>query len=396
MDFTADPADDDFRHEVRAFIAAHLPGEIATRTRLDFRPNRADVQAWNAILHRKGWSAPAWPVEHGGTGWSPLRQLIFQEECADADAPMLSPFGLKLVGPVLYTFGSEEMRRRYLPGILSGDTFWCQGFSEAESGSDLASLRTRARRDRKRFIVSGRKIWTSHAHYSDMMFCLARTDPSAKPQAGISCFLIDMKTPGISVRPIITIDRSHDINEVVLDEVEVPAENLVGEINKGWDYAKFLLTRERSFSAHIPRNARALRRIKEIAAREHVNGRTLAEDDAFACKIAAVEIELGALKFCVLRAFEDGRDAANVAAILKLRGSELEQRLTALAVEALGPRALRHWPDPSRSDDIPNIALDPEDEPGAIGTHLFLRAATIYSGTNEIQRNLIARHVLGS
>jgi alkylation response protein AidB-like acyl-CoA dehydrogenase len=229
-----------------------------------------------------------------------------------------------------------------------------------------------------------------------MMFCLARTDPSAKPQAGISCLLIDMKTPGISVRPIITIDRSHDINEVVLEEVEVPAGNLVGEINKGWDYAKFLLTHERTFSAQLPRNARALRRIKEIAARERDNGKALAEDDAFACKIAAAEIELGALKVCVLRAFENGADAANVAAILKLRGSELEQRLTALAVEALGPHALRHWPDPSRSEDIPNIALDPEDEPGAMGTHLFLRAATIYSGTNEIQRNLIARHLLGS
>lgn len=396
MDFTADPADDDFRQEVRDFVASHLPGEIAARTRLDFRPNRADVQSWNAILNRKGWSAPAWPVEHGGPGWSPLRQLIFQEECADADAPMLSPFGLKLVGPVLYTFGSEELRRRFLPGILSGDTFWCQGFSEPESGSDLASLRTRATRDGDRFIVNGRKIWTSHAHYSDMMFCLARTDASAKPQAGISCFLIDMKTPGISVRPVITIDRSHDINEVVLDEVEVPAENLVGEINKGWDYAKFLLTHERAFSAQLPRSKRALRRIKEIVARERVNGKMLADDDALACKIAAAEIELGALKFCVLRAFEDGSDAGNVAAILKLRGSELEQRLTALAVEALGPRALRHWPDPSRSDDIPNIALDPDDEPGAMGTHLFLRAATIYSGTNEIQRNLIARHVLGS
>lgn len=392
MDFAADPADARFREEVRAFIRGHLSAEIAARTRLDFRPDRAEVEVWHAILHRKGWSAPSWPKEYGGTGWSPRQQLIFQDECADADAPPLSPFGLKLVGPVIYTFGSDTQKKTFLPGILSGETFWCQGFSEPEAGSDLASLRTRAVRKGDKWIISGRKLWTSHAHYSDMMFCIARTDATAKPQAGLSFFLIDMRSPGIAVRPIITIDRSHDVNEVTLDDVEVPALQLVGEENKGWDYAKFLLTHERSFSAHIPKNRRALRRLKEVAARERIDGHLLAQDDAFARKLAAAEIELKALEFCVLRSFDD--PSPNIAAILKLRGSEIEQRLSSLTVEALGVRALRHFADPSFSDELPNMPFEDEYEPGAVGTHLFLRAASIYSGTNEIQRNLIARHVL--
>jgi alkylation response protein AidB-like acyl-CoA dehydrogenase len=395
MDFSADPADTHFREEIRAFIRAHLPRDIAARTRLNFRPDRADVQAWNAILHRKGWSAPAWPREHGGTGWPARHQLIFLEECADADAPPLSPFGLMLVGPVIYSFGSESQKRTFLPGILSGETFWCQGFSEPEAGSDLASLHTRAMRKGDKWIVTGRKLWTSHAHYSDMMVCLARTDPEAKPQAGLSLFLIDMRTPGISSRPVITIDRSHDVNEVTLDQVEVPAENLVGAANKGWDYAKFLLTHERTFSAHIPRSRRALRWLKDIAAHQRANGRTLAQDEPFARKLAAAEIELKALEFCVLRTLASEGPSPDVAAILKLRGSEIEQRLSSLVVEALGVRALRHFADPSYNGDLPNMPYEEADEPGAMGTHLFLRAATIYSGTNEIQRNLIARHVLG-
>jgi len=258
MNFDPDPNERAFRDEVRHFIAEALPKDIAARTRLDFRPRREDMQAWNAVLYRKGWSAPAWPKEYGGTGWSLGQRQIFAEECADADAPAISVFGLQLVGPTLYKFGSKAQKERHLPGIMSGDVFWCQGFSEPEAGSDLASLRTRAVRDGDEWIVTGRKIWTTHAHFSDMMFCLARTDPDQKPQQGLSFFLIDMKAPGVSTRPIITLDRAHEVNEVALDAVRAPADSLGGEVNCGWAYAKFLLRCERTFSAHIPKSRRAL------------------------------------------------------------------------------------------------------------------------------------------
>lgn len=395
MDFIPDPAEQSFRDEVRSFIAGALPPEIAARTRLDFRPRREDMQEWNAVLYRKGWSAPGWPKEYGGTGWSPVQRHIFAEECAAADAPALSVFGLQLAGPTIYTFGSAQQKRRHLPGILSGDVFWCQGFSEPEAGSDLASLRTQAVHDGDEWVITGRKIWTTHAHFADMIFCLARTDPEGKPQRGLSFFLIDMKTPGISMRPIITIDRSHEVNEVVLDNVRVPSDGLIGEVNRGWDYAKFLLTCERTFSAHVPKSRRALRRLKEIAARERQGGVPLADDPVFRGKIAEAEVELQALEFAVYRTLSDAAGTSAVGTILKMRGSELEQRLTGLIIEALGPRALRYWPDPSWDASLSNVLLHPEDEPGAMGTHLFLRAATIYSGSNEIQRNIIAKRVLG-
>ncbi len=395
MNFDPDPNEQSFRQEVRQFIAEALPQEIAARTRLDFRPCREDMQAWNAVLCRKGWSAPAWPKEYGGTGWSPAQRHIFAEECADADAPPLSVFGLQLVGPTLYTFGSGAQKRRHLPGILSGDVFWCQGFSEPDAGSDLASLRTRATREGDDWVITGRKIWTTHAHFADMMFCLARTDPDRRPQEGLSFFLIDMRAAGVSTRPIITLDRAHEVNEVVLDAVRAPADSLVGDVNQGWTYGKFLLTCERTFSAHVPKSRRALRRLKEIAAREQRNGGPLRDDPIFRRKIAEAEIELKALEFAVYRTLADQSQTSAVGSILKMRGSELEQRLTGLIVEALGLRALRHRPDPSWQSSLENAVLDPSDEPGAMGTHLFLRAATIYSGSNEIQRNIIAKRVLG-
>lgn len=217
MDFSRDPHEEAFRQEVRSFIAESLPPELTARTRLDFRPRREDMQAWNAIPYRKGWSAPSWPKEYGGAGWSPVERHIFAEECAAADAPPLSVFGLGLAGPTIYTYGSDAQKRKRLPGILSGEVFWCQGFSEPDAGSDLASLRTRAVRDADDWIITGRKIWTTHAHFADMMFCLARTDPDAKPQRGLSFFLLDMKAPGVSLRPIITLDRAHEVNEMTLD-----------------------------------------------------------------------------------------------------------------------------------------------------------------------------------
>jgi alkylation response protein AidB-like acyl-CoA dehydrogenase len=394
MDFSRDPHEEAFRQEVRRFIRESLPVDLAQRTRLDFRPRREDMQAWNAILYRKGWSAPSWPREFGGAGWSPVERHIFADECAAADAPPLSVFGLLLAGPTIYTFGSDAQKRRHLPGILSGDVFWCQGFSEPDAGSDLASLRTRAVRDGDDWVITGRKIWTTHAHFADGMFCLARTDPDAKPQRGLSFFLFDMKAPGVSLRPIITLDRAHEVNEVTLDGVRVPNDALVGEANRGWDYAKFLLTHERTFSANVPKSRRALRRLKAIAARERKEGKPLADDPSLRRRIAEVEIELEALEFAVYQALSDKTGTSAVSAILKMRGSELEQKLTSLTIESLGTRALRHWPDPSAEDALANTIFDPEDEPGAMGTHLFLRAATIYSGSNEIQRNIIAKKFL--
>ncbi|MGC2788187.1 MAG: acyl-CoA dehydrogenase family protein [Roseiarcus sp.] len=396
MDFSSDPHEEAFRQEVRSFIAESLPPELAARTRLDFRPRREDMQAWNAILYRKGWSAPSWPKEYWGTGWSPVERHIFADECAAADAPPLSVFGLQLAGPTIYTYGSDAQKRRHLPGILSGEVFWCQGFSEPDAGSDLASLRTRAARDGDDWIVTGRKIWTTHAHFADMMFCLARTDPDVKPQRGLSFFLLDMKAPGVSLRPIITLDRGHEVNEVTLDGVRVPGDDLVGEANRGWDYAKFLLTHERTFSAHVPKSRRALKRLKAITARERKDGRPLAADPSLRRRVAEAEIELDALEFAVYRALDDKSGTSAVSAILKLRGSELEQKLTSLIIEALGTRALRHWQDPSAEDALSNVIFDPDDEPGAMGAHLFLRAATIYSGSNEIQRNIIAKQLLDS
>jgi alkylation response protein AidB-like acyl-CoA dehydrogenase len=249
-------------------------------------------------------------------------------------------------------------------------------------------------RDGDDWVITGRKIWTTHAHFADGMFCLARTDPDAKPQRGLSFFLFDMKAPGVSLRPIITLDRAHEVNEVTLDGVRVPNDALVGEANRGWDYAKFLLTHERTFSANVPKSRRALRRLKAIAARERKEGKPLADDPSLRRRIAEVEIELEALEFAVYRALSDKTGTSAVSAILKMRGSELEQKLTSLTIESLGTRALRHWPDPSAEDALANTIFDPEDEPGAMGTHLFLRAATIYSGSNEIQRNIIAKKFL--
>jgi alkylation response protein AidB-like acyl-CoA dehydrogenase len=394
MDFSRDPREEAFRQEVRSFIAESLPADLAARTRLDFRPRREDMQAWNAILFRKGWSAPSWPKEYGGTGWSPVERHIFADECAAADAPPLSVFGLQLAGPTIYTYGSGAQKQRHLPGILTGDVFWCQGFSEPDSGSDLASLRTRAVQEGDDWIITGRKIWTTHAHFADMMFCLARTDADVKPQRGLSFFLLDMKARGVSLRPIITLDRAHEVNEVTLDGVRVSNDDLVGEANRGWDYAKFLLTHERTFSANIPKSRRALKRLKAIAARERKDGRPLADDPSLRRRVAEAEIELEALEFAVYRALSDKTGTSAVSAILKMRGSDLEQKLTSLIIEALGTQALRHWQDPSSEDALSNAIFDPDDEPGAMGTHLFLRAATIYSGSNEIQRNIIAKQLL--
>ena len=393
MDFTLDPADQAFQEEVRTFIRAHLPADIARRGRQGYHPRRDDVQRWTRILNEKGWAAPAWPADYGGTGWSPLRRYLFQVEFHAAGCPVLDQSGFELVGPVLYSFASAAQKARYLPAIRNADAFWCQGFSEPNAGSDLASLKTRAVRDGDHYVVNGQKTWTSEAHKADMMFALVRTDTEARPQAGISFLLIDMKSPGLTVRPIYTINEGHSVNEIFLDDVRVPAENLVGEENKGWSYAKFLLNNERAMSAETAHTRHDLELLKEIAGADR--------EPLFAAKMARLEIDLMALEYAVLRVLhmEAGDPALNsVASVLKIRGAELRQRVADLAVEALGDHGLAVYPDIEGQDNMDVLAPvppAPDLAAGVLSKSMFRRATTIYGGTNEIQRTIIAKSVLG-
>ena len=383
MHLERDPADAAFREEVRAFLRDALPPDMAQRNLRGFHPTKADMQAWTRILHARGWSAPHWPVEHGGTGWSPLRRHLFEEECFAAGAPPTCTAAFSLVAPVLQRFGTPEQQQRHLPAILRGDTFWGQGFSEPNAGSDLASLRTRALRDGEHYVVDGQKTWTTEGHYADWLFCLVRTDTTVAPQRGISFLLVDARSPGITIQPIISIDGAHSLNEVFFDGVRVPVENRVGDEGQGWTCAKFLLENERAFSAEVPRNKRMLARLKALAAAQG-----LAADPVFATRIAEIEVELAALEWLTLRALsEHGSDAAGAwpaGSLLHVLGSELQQKTGALLVEALGERGVIHY-DASDADHAAGITAD----------FLYRRAVTIYGGSNEIQRNLIARHLLG-
>lgn len=395
------PADAAFQAEMRALIADVLPQDIARRGRQGFHATHDDIQRWMRILNEKGLAAVHWPVEYGGADWTPMQRHLFQIELRAAGAPVPDQAALELVGPVLYTFGDEAQKAQYLPAILNGDTAWCQGFSEPNSGSDLASLKTTAVRDGDHYIVNGQKTWTSEAHKADMMFALVRTDAEARPQAGISFLLIDMRSPGVSVRPIYTINEGLSVNEVFLDNVRVPAENLVGEENKGWGYAKFLLTNERTMSAETPHTAADLAMVKAIAAVERGGGRPLIEDPLFAARLARFEIDLMALEAAVMRVLhmEEGDPALNAtASVLKLRGSELRQRIADLAVEALGDLGLAVFPDVEGQDNMDVLAPippAPDYAAGWLSRAMFRRATTIYGGANEIQRTIIAKSVLG-
>jgi len=401
MNFDLDPADAAFQAEMRAFIRQALPADIARRGRQGFHATHDDVQTWMRILNARGLAAVHWPEQYGGADWSPLRRHLFQVELRAAGAPVPDQAALELVGPVLYTFGDEVQKARYLPAILNADTFWCQGFSEPNSGSDLASLKTSAVRDGDHYVVNGQKTWTSEAHKADMMFALVRTDAEARPQAGISFLLIDMKSPGVSVRPIYTINEGLSVNEVFFDDVRVPVENLVGEANRGWGYAKFLLTNERTMSAETPHTAFDLAMVKQIAAVEPRGGRPLIEDPLFSARLARFEIELRALETAVLRVLHmsEGDPALNAtASVLKLRGSELRQRIADLAVEALGDHGLAVFPDVEGQDNMDVLAPvppAPDHAAGWLSRAMFRRATTIYGGANEIQRTIIAKSVLG-
>ncbi len=333
-----------FRDEVRTFFNENVPASTRQKMQEGRHLGKEDLVNWQRILNKKGWAVTHWPKEYGGTGWTPVQHYIFNEEMQMAPAPSPLPFGVSMVGPVIYTFANEAQKKYFLPRIANIDDWWCQGFSEPGSGSDLASLKTKAERKGDVWVINGQKTWTTLAQYADWIFCLCRTDPTAKKQPGISFILVDMKSRGITVRPIQTIDGSHEVNEVFFDNVEVPVTNLVGEENKGWDYAKFLLGNERTGIARVGVSKERIRRIKELAAKVESGGRPMIEDDKFREKLAAVEIELKALELTQLRVVADegkhGKGKPDPASsILKIKGSEIQQATTELMLEVIGPFA---------------------------------------------------------
>src|SRR5437763_2757358 len=399
MDLNITPSDLAFRDQVRAFLEAELPADLRHKVLNHLRMDKDDYVRWHKILARKGWVAPGWPVEFGGPGWTPVQRHIFEEECARAGTPPIMPFGVNMVAPVIMAFGSQAQQDYYLPRILSCEDWWCQGYSEPGAGSDLASLKTTAVRDSSEdgdhYIVNGQKTWTTLAQHADMIFCLVRTDPGVRKQEGISFLLIDMHSPGITVRPILMLDEDHEVNEVFFDNVKVPVENLVGEENKGWTYAKYLLGHERTGIAAVGRSKRELARLKRLALREQQDGRPLLENPLFAAKVADLEIELMALEMTVLRVLADAHKAPGPeASVLKIRGTDIQQRLTELMVEAAGPMALPF--DEAYPEGESDHSLADDDFAAPLLPHYFnYRKTSIYGGSNEIQRNIISQMILG-
>ena len=390
LNFTAEELA--FREEVRAWVAANLPKELSHKVHNALRLSRDDQQAWQKILGRQGWLGYNWPKQFGGPGWNAVQKHLFEEECARAGAPRILPFGPVMVAPVIMAFGTPEQHKRFLPGIASGEVWWSQGYSEPGSGSDLASLKTRAERRGDKYIVNGQKTWTTLGQHGEWIFCLVRTSSEGKPQTGISFLLIDMKSPGITVRPIITMDGEHEVNEVFFDNVEVPAENLIGEENKGWTYAKHLLAHERTNIADVNRAKRELERLKRIAKSEGVY-----DDLRFRDQIALLEIDIVALEMMVLRvlwAEKSGKQSLDVAGLLKIRGSEIQQRYSELMMLAGGPVTVPYLHEAMEGGWQGDIAIERFLLPLA-GTYFNQRKTTIYGGSNEVQRNIVAQTVLG-
>jgi alkylation response protein AidB-like acyl-CoA dehydrogenase len=401
MNIDLGPSELAFRDEVRAFLDAQLPdhlraGAQATPT-VFAEPDIA--REWQRILHEKGWLAYHWPAEYGGPGWTPTQRYIFEKECALASAPGLPVLGLKLLAPVIYTFGTPEQKAYYLPRILSGDDYWCQGFSEPGSGSDLASLKTTAVRNGDRYIINGGKIWTTHAQFADHMFCLARTDTKVRPQQGISFILIDMRQPGVTVRPIIGLAGDHEVNEVFLDNVEAPVSDLVGEEGQGWSIAKFLLENERGGSCHAPSLLAGVERLRRAAAQEPggFNG-SLLEDALFAARLARLEIEVQALELTELRILAEiahGRPPGPQTSLVKLAASNLRQQVDAMSMQIFGYAGLQLCTDRPLYGNESIEPIHSKAAQVAAPAYLNSRAWTIFGGSNEIQRGIIARTVLG-
>jgi alkylation response protein AidB-like acyl-CoA dehydrogenase len=388
-----------FREEVRSFLRDKLSPDISGKVLEGYELGREQHLLWQRRLHERGWGGMSWPVEFGGPGWNSVQQYIFEEESALAGGPRLIPFGTKMVAPVIMAFGTAAQQRRFLPKISAGEEWWCQGYSEPGAGSDLASLKTRAVRDGGHYVVDGQKTWNTLGQYADWIFCLVRTDAHAKQQSGITFLLIDMKSPGITVRPIMLLDGGHEVNEIWFENVRVPVENRIGEENRGWTYAKFLLGHERTNIAGIGIAKRELARLKRIAASERRQGRPLIEDPLFAAQIAQVEIDLWALEITNLRVLSAERHspaAGPEASILKVRGTEIHQSISELMMRAVGPYAL-----PMRREAMEaGWQFDPTREPPGpryasmlAASYLNQRKLSIFGGTNEIQKNIISKMI---
>jgi alkylation response protein AidB-like acyl-CoA dehydrogenase len=423
MDIAYSPSEQALRREIRAFFRSACDPGTRRKLLLGQRLEKAEVVQWQQVLHARGWAVAAWPREWGGTGWSPVEQSIFNEEIYLAPVPEPLSQNVKMVGPVLIAFGTADQKARFLPRIARLDDWFCQGFSEPGAGSDLASLRTTARRDGAHYVVNGQKLWTTGAHNADWMFCLVRTDPAARAQRGISFLLIDMRSPGVTVRSIRSIDGARELNEVFLDEVRVPADQLVGEENRGWDCAKYLLVNERTNIARLGMSRQRLRRARAIAAGTGPAGASLLDDPVFARRLAVAQAELKALEITQLRmlsartAQPTGLDP--MSSVLKIRGSELQQVTAELMLDAAGELGLLDatagervqrpsevLPEnahghileslpPAGSGQASGDTTPPEWAPGVSATYFFSRAASIYGGSNEIQRNIVAKAILG-
>jgi len=391
MNLSFTPEEQQFREQVRVWVRDNLPTDISHKVHHALHLSRDDHQRWAKILGQRGWLAWGWPQEFGGPGWSAVQKHLFEEECALAGAPRVIPFGPVMVAPVIMSFGTAAQQQRFLPGIASGEVWWSQGYSEPGSGSDLASLKTRAERQGDHYIVNGQKTWTTLGQYGEWIFCLVRTSSEGKPQTGISFLLIDMKSPGVSVRPIKLLDGSFEVNEVWFDNVKVPADQLIGEENKGWTYAKHLLSHERTNIADVNRAKRELERLKRIARDAGVY-----DDARFRDEIAKLEVDIVALEMMVLRvlsAEKSGKNPLDIAGLLKIRGSEIQQRYSELMMLAAGPQSLPLIPEAMEAgwqgDQVPAwcAPLAP--------TYFNMRKTTIYGGSNEVQRNIVAQTVLG-
>ena len=400
MDLAFTPEEQAFREDMRAWVHASLPTEISHKVHNALRLSREDMQRWAKILGKKGWLGHGWPKEFGGPGWNAVQKHLFEEECALAGAPRVVPFGPEMVAPVIMAFGNAEQQQRFLPGIANGEVWWSQGYSEPDAGSDLASVKCRAERQGNKYLVNGQKTWTTLGQYGEWIFCLVRTSSEGKPQTGISFLLIDMQSPGVTVRPIVLLDGQAEVNEVWFDNVEVPIENLIGEENKGWTYAKHLLSHERTNIADVNRSKRELERLKKIAKKEGVY-----DDPRFRDEIAKLEVDVVALEMLVLRVLSNeksGKNSLDIAGLLKIRGSEIQQRYGELMMLAAGPYSLPFI------EEAMEAGWQGDAGAGALGgfpggalhcaplasSYFNLRKTTIYGGSNEVQRNIVAQTVL--
>ena len=397
VDFSAE--EKEFEQEVRTFFETKYPADLKEKSDNGVHWTKEDYVRWQKILYEQGWAAINWPVEHGGTGWTVIQKYIFWREMARVNAPDVIPFGIKMVAPVIYTFGTQEQCERFLPDILATNEFWVQGYSEPGSGSDLASLKTRAVRDGDHYVVNGTKTWTTLGHFGDWIFCLVRTETdTARRQEGISFLLIDMSTPGVTVKPIITIEGGHEVNEIHFEDVRVPVDNLVGEEGKGWTYGKVLLQHERTNGALVARSQHNLRKLRAKASQSIHGAPPLLEDQSFRRQLAKIEIELKALEFTFLRilaAVSIGKAPGPESSLLKLRATEIIQGIDELMVKAAGYYALPYVPDQYAADFPVENRVGFRNETNAAAVFFNNRKQTIFAGSNEIQRNIISKHVLG-